>query len=151
MILSRSPDIPGDLRKGIGYWRDLAREERLAKRKSLIGSLMYAAEHLTSGQLPDPRDFVDETWDNEGRALVARYVHPPVDLGRFGSQGVYATKIVCRFRGWSTCRICGCRNGSTAIGDDKYIWPAGFSHYIAEHAVKPPQEFIDHAIKRLKV
>lgn len=50
-----------------------------------------------------------------------------------------------RYKGWSTCRICGVNNGSEEFSSDGWIWPQGFAHYVKEHNVRPSlafQEFI---------
>ena len=43
-----------------------------------------------------------------------------------------------RYRGWSTCRLCGIHNGTyafiTALGEI----PVGLKHYIVEHSVLVP-------------
>ena len=46
-----------------------------------------------------------------------------------------------QYRGWSTCRICKCTNGSTEYKSGGWIWPEGYIHYIEEHNVKPSSEF----------
>lgn len=58
------------------------------------------------------------------------------------------------WKGPSWCRFrCGIRDfdmGTTDKTDDKYIWPAGLTHYVEEHNVTLPQEFITHIMtKRL--
>ena len=47
------------------------------------------------------------------------------------------------FKGWSTCRICGKRNGSTTFTYKGYSWPEGYEHYISAHNVRPTQDFVD--------
>lgn len=47
-------------------------------------------------------------------------------------------------KGWSTCRICGCENGSHEKTDEKYVWPSGLSHYVKEHDVELPIGFYTH-------
>jgi hypothetical protein len=51
------------------------------------------------------------------------------------------------YKGSSNCRICGRINGSTDLSDGVWVWPKGFVHYVIDHYVKPPQEFIDHCMK----
>ena len=117
----------------------------------LIGYWRSAAEP----QWPDPHDFVDASWDPNGRLLLADYLdsgcRPP-----FAQMGV------------SWCRICasdpaerrekrlereavswrparpGESNGSTELSDGVYIWPAGLSHYVREHSVRLPTVFVEH-------
>lgn len=47
------------------------------------------------------------------------------------------------YKGSSHCRICKICNGSKEFKLGKYTWPEGYIHYIEEHKVKPPQDFID--------
>ena len=83
--------------------------------------------------LPDPHDFVDDTWDLQERRRVADYL----DYG----------KEVAHYKGCSTCRICGQRNGSQDLGDGVFVWPEGLGHYIRDHAVRLPQAFIARALR----
>jgi hypothetical protein len=85
--------------------------------------------------LPDPRDFVDPQWDEDERKRVAEYLR----MGR-------------RLRvheGKSRCRLCGTMTGSDEQTDGTYLWPEGLTHYVAEHAVKLPAEFLDHVAREL--
>ena len=52
------------------------------------------------------------------------------------------------YRGWSTCRVCKCANGSRDQSDGIYVWPEGLAHYVEEHNTGLPQEFIDHILSR---
>lgn len=51
------------------------------------------------------------------------------------------------FKGWSDCRCCGQKNGSADYSRDrfgvKFVWPSGFSHYIAVHNIRPSLAFQD--------
>ncbi len=47
------------------------------------------------------------------------------------------------YRGWSTCRICGKRNGSTEYVFDGWKWPSGFRHYVEAHNLRPSLAFIE--------
>ena len=86
--------------------------------------------------LPYPTSFIDLDWDEKERKAIIDYL----DNG----------EIVARWRGWSNCRICNRMNGSVCKGDGVYQWPEGYSHYIKEHNVKPPQDFISHVLKMEK-
>lgn len=46
------------------------------------------------------------------------------------------------YKGWSTCRICHCHNGSVTYRYKQWEWPSGFLHYIEKHNVRPSDEFI---------
>lgn len=106
--------------KGIGYWRS---------DKDLAADTYYAKGVI----LPWPEAFVDPSWNPVERLAVASYLE--------------GASSVASYRGFSSCRICGkVPLGSQDLGDRKYTWPSGFSHYIREHNVKPPQEFIDHVL-----
>lgn len=52
---------------------------------------------------------------------------------------------------WSSCRFCGEGNGSACLTDGTYVWPGGFAHYLLNHAVRPPQEFVDHVLRTREV
>lgn len=45
------------------------------------------------------------------------------------------------YKGWSTCRICKCHNGSTEYVYNGWRWPEGFAHYVLEHNVRPSLAF----------
>lgn len=87
--------------------------------------------------LPDPRDFVDEDWPKASREAIANLFD--------------AAPVTDRWKGYSTCRICGRNNGSTTLGwKGQLVWPEGFSHYIREHGVRPPKDVVDFVYARLE-
>lgn len=47
------------------------------------------------------------------------------------------------FRGISYCRLCCRSNGNREFRHALAEWPEGLRHYIAEHNVRPPDEFIE--------
>lgn len=49
------------------------------------------------------------------------------------------------WKGYSACRICDKILGTRCLTDGAYIWPEKLEHYIVEHDIFLPQEFIDHA------
>lgn len=56
---------------------------------------------------------------------------------------VIAERIL--YRGYSFCRICHRLNGDASLRFAGWEWPSGFSHYIADHNVRPSfafEEFI---------
>lgn len=106
--------------KHVGYWRG-------NPRKSISGDKMVIDEP----ELPDVHDFIDKNWDKIERKKVIQYL-------RSNKKERYA------WMGWSTCRICGCMNGSTCLTDGRWVWPEGFLHYITNHNVKPPMEFLEY-------
>lgn len=92
----------------------------------------------TRDPFPDPLEFVDPEWSTFERAMTAEYL-------RTGGRVLYT------WLGSSTCRVCGLRpNGTTCLTDGVYCWPEGLAHAVEEHGVRPPAEFVDHAIRRLR-
>lgn len=87
--------------------------------------------------LPNPYDYIDVTWDARERSIVIDYL-------KNGN-----TKH--SWRGSSSCRICGCSNGSTCLTDGVYIWPEGLVHYVQTHNVRPPAEFVNHIKKMISI
>ena len=91
----------------------------------------------SSSSLPDPALLVDPSWDESVREIVANYLE----------QG----QIARQFMGASTCRICQKPNGSAELTDGEFIWPSGLGHYVIEHSVRLPDEFVAHVFQRLSV
>jgi hypothetical protein len=81
---------------------------------------------------PSPVDFVDPAWDEIERDVVAEYM----------SRGFVARACM----GMSPCRFCGRDNGSLELSDGVYVWPEGLAHYVAEHDVRLPGQFVSHAL-----
>lgn len=102
-----------------------------AGRLTLIG---YWAGPDTTGSWPSPVDFVDLGWDQDDRDYIARYL----------TEG----RVVWGFMGYSLCRFCGKNNGDLELSDGTYLWPSGLAHYVAEHGVRLPEEFVQHAEAR---
>ena len=107
----------------VGYWRPLQRR------------------HLDSAEdaaLPDPREFVDTTWDSALRSRVAGYLKN----GRIWAFGF----------GYSYCRFqCGAPDstmGSNVLTDGIWVWPEGLWHYVEAHAVRLPPQFFGHLMQR---
>jgi hypothetical protein len=86
-------------------------------------------------QWPNVLDFVDAQWDEDDRHATWQYV----------LQGT----VVRVWMGWSYCRICGVQNGDADLTDGIYLWPEGLAHYVQEHDVRLPDEFVRHARSRL--
>jgi hypothetical protein len=89
----------------------------------------------TAPDWPDPRDFVDPTWDRHERDTIADYL-------RCGF-------VVRAFGGVSVCRFCGRQNGALELSDGAWYWPDGLVHYVADHEVRLPAEFVEHALEYL--
>ena len=81
-------------------------------------------------ELPDPHDFVDESWDPDDRWDLVTYLE--------------LQPIARAYMGYSPCRICGINNGALELTDGTYIWPDGLVHYVRDHAVRLPRAFVQH-------
>lgn len=80
---------------------------------------------------PDVTSFIDHSWDPDERFDVVHHLR----------RGMLARA----WMGLSTCRICGELNGSLDLTDGTYLWPEGLAHYVAEHGVRLPARFVEHA------
>ncbi|GID46634.1 hypothetical protein Aca07nite_39090 [Actinoplanes capillaceus] len=79
--------------------------------------------------LPDVNTFIGGSSAAEERSAVAAYL-------RSGTTFVATA-------GFSVCRICGIRNGSTELTDgEHFVWPEGLVHYVEEHDVGLPSEVV---------
>lgn len=125
MIVVSHPDRSDERRIAIGYWSNMQKGMGTTRAALEIVSCLIKRQVL-----PHPSNFVDEEWDKEEKKMVADY------LNKAGT--------LIKWKGFSTCRMCDKRNGTTCVGDDRFIWPKGFAHYIEEHNVRPPREFVDH-------
>ncbi|MBP0451611.1 hypothetical protein J5Y04_18965 [Kitasatospora sp. RG8] len=80
--------------------------------------------------LPNPADLVDPGWEESERYWVADYLNHGLVAGSW--------------MGASRCRLCSCSNGSRDLTDGYYLWPEGLGHYVLDHDVRLPAEFLDH-------
>jgi hypothetical protein len=101
----------------------------------LIGYWKAVWDHdKESEQWPDPRWFVDPHWDEGERQQVSLYLK-----GR--GRGLEA------FCGPSWCRLCDADVGSVELTDGAFDWPEGLIHYVDEHCVRLPPEFLRHVLE----
>lgn len=89
-------------------------------------------EEKRDGRWPNPAAFVDHSWDESERDQVADYL----------TRGFVARA----WMGYSPCRFCGKNNGSLELTDGVYARPEGLAHYAEDHGLKPPSEFVEHAL-----
>lgn len=116
----------------VGYWA--ATEKSCGPTTTVVQAILGAI--LPSQRLPCVYDFIDPTWNAYERACVVEYLQ----RGRRYEA----------YMGYSVCRICGQDNGCLDLTDDVYIWPDGLVHYVRDHAVRPPREFVVHALSQRK-
>jgi len=77
---------------------------------------------------PDPKDFISDFSLVDRQKILSYFetgVRMPYEAG-----------------GLSECRFCGKGIGSGELTDGHYLWPEGLPHYIAEHSLKLPEEFL---------
>jgi hypothetical protein len=79
---------------------------------------------------PDPRQLV-VAWDRDEQANVVAYLR----AGHMAA--VSGTARRC-------CFGCPGGNGSQWLWDGVFLWPEGLAHYIAEHSVGLPDDFLRH-------
>lgn len=95
----------------------------------LIG--YWSGGHGENFDWPDAAPLVDMAWDEDER----------IDIGGYLKYGIVARA----WMGYSPCRLCGlAANGNLDLTDGTYIWPEGLAHYVLEHSVRLPDEFVQH-------
>ncbi|GAA3030189.1 hypothetical protein GCM10020229_47000 [Kitasatospora albolonga] len=102
-------------------------EARPVRRRVRLIGFWGTAE---SDHLPHPAALVDPGWDEAERHQVAGYLEDG--------------QIAAEWMGVSRCRLCDRPNGSRDLTDGVYLWPEGLAHYVVEHAVRLPAEFVEH-------
>lgn len=126
MILSRHPDVETSEWSKVGY-------VGLPDEPKFIG-YWHRDPKYGSISMPHPGHFIVPDWDPEQKEKVAQYL-------RNG-------KTLISWRGPSSCRLCFTHvDGYRCFTDGEWVWPEGLVHYIEEHNVRPPQDFIDKAIR----
>ncbi|MEV4556282.1 hypothetical protein AB0K51_04695 [Kitasatospora sp. NPDC049285] len=59
-------------------------------------------------------------------------------------------QVAASWMGASRCRLCSRSNGSRDLTDGYYLWPEGLAHYVLDHGVRLPAEFVDHVEQRAR-
>lgn len=105
---------------------------------------------------PNPAQLVDEDWGKTAAALaVSLYLRcgflEAFELGysfcRLGCYGGGSGGVAPGSRGAeSGNRIMGC----TTLTDGRYVWPEGLAHYVSEHSVRLPEDFVRHSLRNLR-
>lgn len=148
--------------KYIGYWVQLLPPKpekfhgtRYPAPPPLEQRIMeWEEECAIIGSYPDPHDFVGD-WNAREKTAVLTYLEN--------------TKLVfASWRGYSFCRFyhktgdsCAAKNepvladgepllGTKCFTDGEWVWPEGLAHYVRQHSVVLPRDFIDKAIRHLK-
>jgi hypothetical protein len=108
----------------------LSGQHREMAKLVLIG--YWRSEHTPDW--PDPRVFIDASWDVDERSAVADYL--------------FAGTLLRAYLGYSSCRICGQQNGNLEYTDGRFAWPEGLAHYVDVHGVRLPGSVIEHISSR---
>lgn len=83
----------------------------------------------------------------------AQQQYPTVHEGQYNNVWVVSRlrfyesdALVIQYRGFSSCRVCGCCNGTKSyvkiVDGVVYEWPEGLAHYLEVHCIKPPAELL---------
>ena len=83
--------------------------------------------------LPDPRNLVNNNQDPVIKEKIINYLES-------GTVKDY-------YMGFSLCRFCNCVNGCADMTDGIYVWPEGLLHYVKDHNVELPEEFVDYVLE----
>jgi hypothetical protein len=101
----------------------------------MLKAIGFWIEKLGDEEFPAPQEFIGLIPSNV-RAQLTQYL----DAGL----------IFRAYRGRSWCRFgCGVdhsRMGSKSLTDGVWLWPEGLSHYVRNHQIMLPEEFVTHAL-----
>ncbi|ANE50117.1 hypothetical protein [Flavisolibacter tropicus] len=89
--------------------------------------------------LPDPHNFIDFSISTEQRQAIIQYLENGLAFFH------YLGHSFCRFN----CGKPEWEMGCSDLTDGTFAWPEGLSHYIKEHSVWLPSEFIEHAMSNM--
>lgn len=120
----------------IGFWR--LTEACVPAVREDYGEDALKEILAPSAKYPDVRDHVDEAW----------LLSFPADARERILAHLANSEGATVYRGTSTCRICGKHNGNATNTDGVHEWPSGLLHYVCEHAVRLPDEFVQHILSR---
>jgi hypothetical protein len=126
--------------KLIGYWADDDDARRCADARA-SGETVEAPAEPVAGQRTDedspfihPRRLVDSSWAREDRPRIVRYLSE--------------ARAVAHAGGHSYCRFgCGLI-GRAEQSDGIWLWPEGLVHYVQDHDIRLPDQFLSHIRNR---
>jgi hypothetical protein len=121
------------------YWTGAIRRYSPRMTAQPGGMLGYWCEWPPRQYLgyPDPAALVARAWEQDRRERIVDYLR--------------AGKTLAAYAGYSSCRFADCRHslrdrlGTTDMTDGRWIWPEGLWHYVRDHAVRLPDEFVADA------
>jgi hypothetical protein len=95
-------------------------------------------EFTAIGYWNDGLYYHDYIWPQE--IVSDEPVENAKEIAEYLKQGVVATY----WKGYSSCRICDKRLGTTCKTDGTFIWPDMLDHYVTDHNIVLPEEFVNH-------
>lgn len=102
---------------------------------------------------PKPAQLVDEDWGKTAAALAVALYARSGFLESF-ELGYSFCRLGCRGGGGAASESSGAESnkfmGCTTLTDGKYVWPEGLAHYVSEHSVRLPEDFVGHSLGNLR-
>ena len=124
--------------KLIGYWSDRVNPKNQfqidPKVEKYLDKKLWEP-YTENDQYPWPGDLVDPGfWQGKDKEKVIKYL---------------ASGIPCNhYSGFSGCRLCNQILGTCERTDGFWAWPDKFEHYIDNHDIRIPEEFLTHIAGR---
>jgi hypothetical protein len=101
----------------------------------MLKAIGYWIGYLEDRRRPAPQELVG-VMPAKNRVRVADY------LAAGMTHEMYLGTSWCRFG----CGIDNVQMGNRALSDDTWVWPEGLAHYVRDHSVVLPDEFVQHAL-----
>jgi len=128
--------------KLIGYWNKLGKYSNRNHLASLL-PIQYRESYLNSLKLNDsiiPEKYIDPSklidkdfWMKYNKSETILYLKNGTPIKWY--------------RGFSSCRICGKILGVHERTDGVWYWPDQFEHYIENHDIRIPEDFLNNLSK----
>jgi hypothetical protein len=109
----------------------------LKGRYRMLKAIGYWIGYLEDRKRPAPQELVG-VMRAEQRVRLADY------LAAGMPHEMYLGTSWCRFG----CGIDNAKMGNRAFSDDTWVWPEGLAHYVRDHGVVLPDEFVQHALSK---
>lgn len=123
----------------VGFWPEIPDGPTVDERHFFPEKSRLMLEDICLAQMDSERlikEQTDPTWriehPDEFEAVVQYLAVPDRDV---------------EYRGYSSCRVCHCLNGSRTFFRDAFEYPEGYVHYLVEHGLRPPQEVVEAAMR----
>lgn len=121
--------------KEVGFWRRFERESNVPSLSCDSGLLIEEDSNVKYMDL--------RPWPEPGSSII-----DPKDLSKVVDYLNRGFLESFEF-GYATCRLCGLSGinmGACSLTDGVFVWPEGLPHYLLEHSVCLPSEFISHVL-----